>query len=151
MIKAITEADEKEKITENILCSLPEWFGIRESRDEYIRLSRKLPYWAAIEDGKPVGFIALKETGPYTAEICVMGILREYHRKGIGHQLFAEFHKYAKEKGYRFIHVKTVEAGYFEVYDRTRMFYESLGFCKLECFPLYWDEWNPCLVMVRTV
>ena len=67
-------------------------------QDEYIRLSRELPYWAAIEDGKPVGFIALKETGPYTAEICVMGILKEYHRKGIGHQLFDEFHKYAKEK-----------------------------------------------------
>ena len=84
MIKVIMEPDEKEKITENVLCSLPEWFGIRESRDEYIRLSRELPYWAAIEESKPVGFIALKETGPYTAEICVMGILKEYHRKGIG-------------------------------------------------------------------
>ena len=57
MIKVITEADEKEKITENVLCSLPEWFGIKESRDEYIRLSRELPYWAAIEDGKPVDLL----------------------------------------------------------------------------------------------
>ena len=70
---------------------------------------------------KPVGFIALKETGPYTAEICVMGILKEYHRKGIGHQLFDEFHKYAKEKGYRFIQVKTVEAvSYTHLYQRVK-------------------------------
>lgn len=36
---------------------------------------------------KPIGFVALKVHNPYTAEICVMGVLKEYHRGGIGRQL----------------------------------------------------------------
>ena len=29
--------------------------------------------------------------------------------------------------------------------------YEGIGFRKLEVFPTLWDEWNPCLVLVKSV
>ncbi|MFR3409897.1 MAG: GNAT family N-acetyltransferase [Christensenellales bacterium] len=40
-------------------------------------------------EGQAVGFAALKATSPCAGEIYVMGVLPEYHRSGIGQQLFA--------------------------------------------------------------
>ena len=42
---------------------------------------------------------------------------REFHRYGIGRQLFEEAKKTAKEKGYLFMQVKTVQMGVYEDYD----------------------------------
>ncbi|MEN6523457.1 MAG: N-acetyltransferase, partial [Anaerolineaceae bacterium] len=36
-----------------------------------------------------------------------------------------------------------------EEYDRTRAFYEAMGFRPLEVFPELWDKDNPCLLMVK--
>ena len=44
-----------------------------------------------------------------TAEIYVMGILKEYHRNGLGHLLWEAFLEYAKEHGYEYVQVKTVK------------------------------------------
>lgn len=150
-VRFVEEEAEKAEIAEKILYDLPDWFGLPESTKNYIEESRKMPFWAYFEEDKAVGFIALKETGTYTAEIFVMGILKAYHRKGIGTKLFEAFHQYAKEKKYEYMQVKTVDEGHYEEYDRTRMFYERIGFRKLECFPTLWDEWNPCLVMIRSI
>ena len=43
------------------------------------------------------------------------------------------------------IHIHMYQRRHF---DRTRLFYEAMGFRALEVFPTLWDEWNPCLVMV---
>lgn len=150
-VRWIGDSDQKVEICERILRNLPEWFGIEESTKGYIEECRKLPFFAYYKENQFVGFIALKETSPYTAELCVMGVLKEYHRQHIGEALFHSFYTYAKQKHYEFLQVKTVDAGHHEEYDRTRMFYEQLGFRKLECFPTLWDEWNPCLVMVMAI
>lgn len=147
----IDSPEEKAAIATEILQNLPEWFGLPESTAEYIRTCRTLPLWAEYRDGKPVGFLAMQETSPYTAELYVMGILKEYHRQGIGRRLFEAFRDYAHSRGYEYLQVKTVDAGRYPEYDRTRLFYESLGFRKLETFPTLWDEWNPCLILIRTV
>lgn len=80
-----------------------------------------------------------------------MGVLPELHRQGIGRALFEAFQQYAKEKGYVFLQVKTVQEGHYEEYDRTAAFYKSVGFWEFECFPTLWDEWNPCQVYVMAV
>ena len=147
----IQSPEEKAAISAQILRSLPEWFGLPESTAEYIEACRSLPFWAEYRDGTPVGFLAMRETGPYTAELYVMGVLKEYHRQGVGRALFSSFQEYAKAKGYEYLQAKTVDAGRYPEYDRTRLFYESLGFRKLETFPTLWDEWNPCLVLIRSV
>ncbi|MBE5959863.1 MAG: GNAT family N-acetyltransferase [Lachnospiraceae bacterium] len=151
MIKEITNKEEKINISTMILNDLPEWFGIPESTKEYIDCSADMPFWAAFKDGKAVGFIALKETSPYTAEVYVTGILKEYHRHGIGRQLFDAFYEYAKDHGYSFIQVKTVQEGHYKEYDQSCRFYKSVGFKELECFPTLWDEWNPCQIFIMAL
>ncbi|GHU75918.1 N-acetyltransferase [Clostridia bacterium] len=151
MVKQISDETLKCRIAEHILSALPDWFGIPENTARYVTESAHMPFWAYYNDESPVGFLALKEHGTYTMEIAVMGVLMEYHRKGIGRLLFDAALSYCQEHGYEFMQVKTVDAGYYDEYDKTRMFYESMGFKKLEVFRTLWDKWNPCLVMVMNV
>ena len=87
-IMEIQEPAEKQRIARAILEALPDWFGIEESREEYIKDSAELPLFAAFDGEKPIGFLCLKETGKETVELHVMGVLQEYHRKGTGRALF---------------------------------------------------------------
>lgn len=151
MIKFTTDTEEKERIASSILNRLPDWFGLPDSTKKYIDDSRSLPFWAYFEGKDPVGFLVMKETSSYTAEIYVMGVLKECHRRGIGTLLFRELEKYARKKNYEFIQVKTVQKGHYEEYDRTNTFYERLGFREMECFPALWDEWNPCQIYVKHI
>lgn len=150
-VKEVTDPAEKQKITRSILEALTDWFGIEESREEYISGCADKPYFAAFIDGKPVGFISLKETGKSTAEIYVMGVLKEQHRGGIGRKLFNKLKEKATYLGYSFLQVKTVQMGKYDDYDDTNRFYISLGFKEFEVFPLLWDEWNPCQIYVMAL
>ena len=147
-VKEVQDPEEKKHVTRLILEALPDWFGIEESREEYIAGSVDKPFFAVYEEGKPAGFLYLKETGKDTVEPAVMGVLQKYHRKGIGKQLFEKAKAVAKQKGYTFLQVKTVQMGKYDDYDATNRFYLSLGFKEFEVFPLLWDEWNPCQVYV---
>lgn len=142
---------DKQNISRSILEALPDWFGIPEARKEYIQGSIGQTFFCAYEKDTPVGFLYLKETGKATVELAVMGILKEYHRHGIGKSLFHAAQKVIREQGYSFIQVKTVQMGKYEDYDKTNMFYLSLGFKEFEVFPTLWDEWNPCQIYVMAV
>ena len=78
----------KRDITRHILEALPEWFEIAEGREEYICDSVGKIFLCALEEDKPLGFLYLKQTGKDTVELAVMGVLKEYHQKGIGRKLF---------------------------------------------------------------
>jgi GNAT superfamily N-acetyltransferase len=151
MVRYIEDKKEKEFIASSILADLPEWFGLPESTAEYIRCSQDYPFWVDMEDGKAAGFIVLKETSSATAEIYVMGVLKSMHNQGIGKSLFDALYTYAKEHGYSFLQVKTVEEGRYMEYDMTIKFYKKMGFQEFECFPTLWDEWNPCQIFIMTV
>ena len=102
-------------------------------------------------DGKePVGFLCLKETGAATVELAVMGVLKAYHRQGIGRQLVTAAKKAASAAGYAFMQVKTVKMGMYPDYDDTNRFYLSQGFQEFEVLPL-WDDANPCQVYVTAL
>ena len=146
-----TTAEEKSTLTRQILESLPEWFGIPEAREEYIQGSRESTFFCAYVDEKPVGFLYLKQTGKDTVELAVMGVLKQYHRMGIGRALFEHARDVARQMGYSFMQVKTVQMGRYEIYDRTNRFYIAMGFKELEVFPTLWDEWNPCQVYVMAL
>ena len=108
-IRFISDSDLKESIATHILADLPDWFGLPESTKDYIEQSRERPFWAAYRNNEAVGFIVLKETSNYTAEIYVMGVLMDFHRQQIGEQLFYKFVQYAKDHTYEYIQVKTVD------------------------------------------
>ena len=151
IIKQLSDIDEKKKITRYVLEALPDWFAVKESREQYINESPDRPTFAAYDGDKPAGFLCLKETGKETAELAVMGVLMEYHRQGIGRQLFDMAKAYAVEKGYDFMQVKTVKMGMYDDYDATNRFYQALGFKEFEVFPMLWDEANPCQIYVMSL
>ena len=151
MIRIVSDAEEKRRIARLILERLPEWFGIPEAREDYIREAADEITVVSEEGGKPNGFLCLKETGKDTMELAVMGVLKECHRNGIGTALFEAAKAIAVEKGYSFLQVKTVQPGRYEEYDRTNLFYLSLGFKEFEVFPTLWDERNPCQVYVMSL
>ena len=149
----LNDAQEKQAAVRKILEALPEWFGIPESREEYIRNSADQLCFAAYGEssGFPVGVLCLKQTGDATAELAVMGVLKDHHRRGIGRALFDAAKKRALELGYQFLQVKTVQMGRYDIYDATNRFYQSLGFREFEVFPTLWDLHNPCQIYVMAL
>jgi ribosomal protein S18 acetylase RimI-like enzyme len=151
MIKFIEEQNLKKEISKTILDDLPEWFGIPEYTQEYINKSSTLPFFAAFVDDNPVGFISLKKTSDVTAEIYCMGIKKQFHRNGLGKLLHEAFEKYAQRNNFKFLQVKTVQFGKYSSYDKTNLFYKSIGYYELEVLPTLWDEWNPCQILVKFI
>ena len=150
-IHNISEASEKQRIARLVLESLQDWFGIPEAREAYIRESGSCLFYAAFDGERPIGFVCLKETGKDTVELYVMGVLKEYHRRGVGKRLFAEARDAAAQNGYSFLQVKTVQMGRYDNYDDTNRFYLALGFREFEVFPRLWDERNPCQIYVMAL
>ena len=151
MIRIVCNAEEKRRITRLILEALPEWFGIPEARETYIAESANEIMVASFKNDAPNGFLCLKETGKDTVELAVMGVLPEYHRKGIGTKLFRVAKQIAVEKGCSFMQVKTVQMGHDAEYDRTNRFYLALGFKEFEVIPTLWDERNPGQIYVMSL
>ena len=148
MVERIESPELKRAIARRVLEDLRDWFGIDESREKYIAESAGQIFVAAKEGGEYVGFLCLKETGRETVELAVMGVLREYHRSGIGRQLFQAARAIAREAGYLFMQVKTVKMGVYEDYDITNRFYQACGFREFEVIPELWGEENPCQIYV---
>lgn len=143
--------DLKRTIARRILEALTDWFEVEESRERYIAESADYIFLAAKENGEYAGFLCLKETGKETVELAVMGVLKEYHRNGIGRKLFEEARKIAKENGYLFMQVKTVQMGVYEDYDITNRFYLACGFKEFEVIKELWGEDNPCQIYVMSL
>ena len=150
-IREVEGTEEKQQIARSVLESLTDWFGNPEAREDYIHKSGGWPMVTAFDEKGAVGFLCLKETGKATAEVAVMGVRREYHRIGIGRELFRAAKQIVKEKGYSFLQVKTVALGMYEDYDRTNRFYQSLGFQEFEVIPELWGEENPCQIYVMAL
>ena len=151
MIERIKDRELKQKIARKVLEALHDWFEVDESREKYISDCADWIFLAAKEDGEYAGFLCLKETGRETVELAVMGVLKEYHRKGLGRALFEEAKKIATEEGYSFMQVKTVKMGVYEDYDRTNRFYLSCGFKELEVINEIWGDENPCQIYIMAL
>ena len=147
----IFDQKEKTRIARVVLEALPEWFAVEEAREDYIRKSADWAFFAAFEGERAVGFLCVKQTGEATAELAVMGVLQEFHRRGVGRGLFAAAKAFAVNQGYEFMQVKTVRMGMYESYDRTNLFYKSLGFKEFEVFPTLWGEADPCQIYVMAL
>ena len=152
MIERIKDTDKKREIARTVLETLTEWFEVEESREGFIRDCVGWIFLAAKnDDDRIIGFLCLKETGKATVELAVMGVIKQYHRSGIGRKLVEKAKEAAKEAGYEFMQVKTVKMGMYEDYDRTNLFYISCGFKEFEVLPLLWDEANPCQIYVMSL
>jgi coenzyme F420-0:L-glutamate ligase/coenzyme F420-1:gamma-L-glutamate ligase len=145
----IQDPAERSRIAEAVLRDLPDWFGIEESTAEYITAASTLPTFAVEPD---LGFLCVKQHAPRAAELYVMGVRREQHRRGIGRALVAEAERWCRARGIRYLQVKTLgpsrpDSGY----DATRAFYEAVGFAALEELHGLWSDDNPTLILVKDV
>jgi GNAT superfamily N-acetyltransferase len=135
---------------EELLRALPDWFGIEQSVVEYARAVDALPTFVAEAAGELVGFLALKPTSACAAEMHVLAVRREWHRRGAGRALVERAAGYARTEGFALLHVKTLAPSDPDAnYAGTRAFYLALGFLPLEESPQVWGPENPCLIMVR--
>lgn len=137
---------------EAVLRSLPMWFGIEESLRTYVRDSAAHPTFALEQDGRIVGFLTLREHFPMSWEVHCIAVAAECRNRGIGSQLLAHAESWLRDRGVRFLQVKTVaETSPSEEYAETRKFYAARGFLPLEVFPTLWDPRNPALQLVKTI
>ena len=135
---------------EPILRDLPQWFGIPEATEQYLKDIEGLPTLTASFDRDAVGFLTLREHSDYAAEIHVMGVRPELHRTGIGRALVTRAEEYLCGRGVEFLQVKTLSERHPDSnYARTRAFYSAMGFRPLEEYPELWGEENPCLQMIK--
>lgn len=133
---------------DQLLRSLPEWFGIESSIRDYVREVEQMRTLAVCDDGLVVGFLALRPHNDTTMEIHVMAVHPDYHRRGIGAWLIHRAEEELREE-FEYLVVKTVAASHpSPEYAQTRKFYEAVGFRPLQELSI-WGPGNPCLLMIK--
>jgi N-acetylglutamate synthase-like GNAT family acetyltransferase len=135
-----------------ILDGLPLWFGRPESNEQYIASASTLPNVVARRDGEVVGVCLLKHHNPLASEIELLAVPEHLHRTGIGRRIVQHVEGELRERGVRMLEVKTYgPSGKSAEYERTRHFYEGMGFIPLEENLDIWGADNPCLILVKAV
>lgn len=135
-----------------ILRALPQWFGMESALEKYVKDIETMPTFVAKARKTVVGFLTVKPHNEYSAELYLMGVRSEFHRRGIGRRLIDRAEAYLKQSVVEFLHVKTLGPSHqSEAYGRTRAFYTALGFRPLEEFQTWWNAENPCLVMIKRI
>ena len=135
---------------EPILRSLPQWFGIESALIQYVKDIDVMPTFISRHAEQIVGFLTIRKHNSISAEIHVIAILPDHHRQGIGSALLAQTEEWLKSDGVEYLQVKTLGSSRPDInYEKTRQFYEALGFLPLEEFETLWGEGLPCLQMVK--
>ncbi len=135
-----------------LLDLLPDWFGIDEANENYVRVANTHPSVIATLDGEDVGITTVKHHSRYAAEVYLMAVEPSHHRAGIGTAMLRHLEANLAAAGVEFLQVKTLSAACPDAgYDATRAFYLAYGFRPLEEFPTLWDPSNPALQLVKAV
>ncbi|MCM1261715.1 MAG: GNAT family N-acetyltransferase [Butyrivibrio sp.] len=150
-ISEIYNQEEKSACAREILGSLPDWFGNKESLEEYVKGVQEFPLWAALDEkGKYLGFFSVRIHYGHTGDIYVCGVRPECHHMGVGKALYERTEHFFLRKGCKYAMVETLsDKVNYEPYEKTRLFYESMGFEPLLTLDEMWDKDNLCLIMVK--
>lgn len=150
MIIEVKKTSDKEKIAEEVLRDLPEWFGIEESTKEYINTVKNYPFIVCYHEEEVVGFYSLREENSHTLDMYVLGIKKKFHGKGFGTKLQKYVNEYAKNHGYSYLIVLTLSEKHSDKnYALTREFYHKMGFIDIYQSDKIWDESNPTQIMIK--
>lgn len=135
---------------EEILATVPHWFGIATANADYRHVAERSPTLIAIEAGRTVGFLTVVRHSPHAAELHVMAVRPMCHRSGFGRALVAAAEERLRTEGVEYLQVKTLSpSASDEPYLGTFAFYTALGFRVLEEMPLLWDADNPAVILVK--
>jgi ribosomal protein S18 acetylase RimI-like enzyme len=137
---------------ETVLRCLPDWFGIDESLRQYVADAAdtsRFESFVADDGGRVLGFVTLRRHFAESGEIHCMGVVPEFHGKGVGRSLVARVESVLRQAGASYLQVKTMGPSRpSEFYARTLAFYRSVGFMPLEEIHGLWGK-IPCLVLVK--
>lgn len=141
--------------TDRILRGLPDWFGIDEAIDQYVRDADDEQFDSFIAfDGRTavgvgLGVCLVSWPQPGSAEVHLLAVDARHRRSGIGALLIQTIADHTRRRGAKLLTVHTVGPSFFnEPYAQTRRFYEAVGFLPLHEFDdIAWG--GPTLVMVR--
>ena len=137
---------------EAVLRSLPMWFGIERALLMYARDSATMPTFALSDGPHLGGFLTLREHFPEAWDIHCVAVRADARGQGHGSRLLAHAEAWLKERGVRFLQVKTVAAtSSSREYAETREFYRHRGFTRIEVFPTLWDPHNPALQLIKVL
>jgi len=128
----------KRELQERLTALLPHWFGRPESNARYAMQAEVLDGYVAERDGVRCGLLLLKWVGSVGAEVYWMGVDPTRHRSGIGRALIGAAIEGARRRGAEYLFVMTLHPDApYEPYQRTRQFYEAMGFVHVldEHFP----------------
>ncbi len=135
-----------------ILRTVPDWFGREDALLCYAREIDELDTYTAWCENKLVGFFSVNYHNEHTAELHVLAVSADYHRKGVGRALYLAIESDLKAGAVKFVQVKTLgESAGDTNYEKTRQFYMALGFYPLEEITDFWGEGTPCLFMVKSI
>ncbi|MCF7794188.1 MAG: GNAT family N-acetyltransferase [Candidatus Cloacimonetes bacterium] len=149
-LKKIKNKEEKSRICKKIIELLPNWFGIPEANEAYIKGVEDTDFYTAYMFEKEVGFFSIISHFKETSEIYVCGVLPDFHRLGIGRELLQFAVQELEQQEKKFLTVKTLSSAHPDKgYACTREFYKKNGFIPLEEFKDLWGEANPCLFLVK--
>jgi len=137
---------------EDVLRSLPRWFGIEHALLMYARDTALMPTFALSEGPRLVGFATLREHFPEAWDLHCIAIRAEARGQGHGTRLLSHAETWLRAHGVRFLQVKTVAATSPSTeYAETREFYRRRGFAPIEIFPTLWDPHNPALQSIKVL
>jgi len=142
---------QKKNYVNEVLLTLPEWFGNSQANKKYALEVMSLPFFSVFDhEKKTIGFIATKIHHKRTGEIFLIGIKPEYHGNGIGKILVNIIENYCVENGCSRMLVKTLsDESNYAPYKKTKEFYRSLDYEELITFDEFWDNENKCLLMLK--
>lgn len=149
-IVQINDEIQKQNIARLVLKDLPEWFGIEESTEEYIRNVVNYPFLVAFDNDLPIGFYSLREENENILDMYVLGVLKKYHNQGIGSQLQKAAEDFARSNHYQYLMVLTLaKKVQNKEYLLTREFYLKQGFIDFYQNDAIFDQHNPCQIMLK--
>ena len=135
---------------EQLVRGLPAWFGIEQSILRYIDAARALPNTAVFLDGEIVAVCLVRQHTEVACEIELLAVRRDLHRTGLGRRLLRKVEADLRSRGIKVLQVKTFgPSGESLEYERTRAFYQALGYLPLEERTDIWGPDNPCLISVK--
>jgi GNAT superfamily N-acetyltransferase len=142
----------REHDVDNILRSLPKWFGIEESIQMYVRDSKTLPGFAVESGLKLAGFISLIQHFPKAWEVHCIAVSANERNSGLGTVLLNQAESWLAEQGAQYLQIKTIaDTSSDPNYAETREFYLNRGYEPMEVFPTLWGPTNPALQLVKVL
>jgi ribosomal protein S18 acetylase RimI-like enzyme len=129
MIIEVTDNALKQQYIQDIIKTLPEWFGREEANEKYKKDIVDKIVFAFLDDEICKGLIAVENLFEQSCNIWWLGVNIQSHGKNIGRQLIKKAESYAQDKNLSYLVLETVHPCVNDgAYNKTIKFYYACGF-----------------------